>query len=74
MSAIVATLRAGRLVRDGSLMKPDSRKGEITLTVDDQSLLHFQWRERTDTGAEPELDSIIFPGEASFEKVRQLWW
>jgi len=69
----VASLKFGRLVRDGTLVKPDPRKGECKVVVDDQELVHFIWNERRDQQSgivtEPEVDVIIFPGEAVFEKV-----
>lgn len=72
MSTTVATLRVGRLIREGALVKPDARKGELKVIVDDQELVHFTWSERDGEGgnrAEPEIDVIVFPGEAVFEKV-----
>lgn len=42
------------------------------LVQTEDGLVHLQWLERTEAGlstAEPENDVILFPGEATFEKV-----
>ena len=70
MAQPLVELRCGKLVRDGTILKADPRKGMVGVVVDDQDLIHFQWAERTATGTlEPESDQIIFAGEASFEKA-----
>ncbi|KAF0691942.1 Aste57867_16912 [Aphanomyces stellatus] len=45
----------------------DVQKGKISLVRGDDQLLHFQWKNRT-TGAAVD-DYIIFPQDATFEKV-----
>lgn len=72
MAQPLVELRCGKLVRDGTILKADPRKGMVRVVMDDQDLIHFQWAERTATGTtlEPESDQIIFAGEASFEKAR----
>jgi hypothetical protein len=73
MAAPLVQLRAGRLILDGRVLKPDTRKGLIRVIRDEHDLLHFHWGERNASGAlvgDLEIDQIIFPGEASFEKVR----
>lgn len=72
MTAPLVQLRAGKLILDGGVLRPDARKGLIRVNRDEHDLLHFQWGERDAAGAlvgELEIDQIIFPGEASFEKV-----
>jgi len=72
MAAPLVQLRAGKLILDGGVLKPDTRKGLIRVIRDEHDLLHFQWGERDAAGAlvgELEIDQIIFPGEAIFEKV-----
>ncbi len=72
MASPLAQFRAGLLVKDGTTLKPDARKGLIRVIRDAEDLLHFQWAERTAAGAlvgEPQIDQVVFPGEASFEKV-----
>ncbi|KAJ3374963.1 hypothetical protein GGF31_005685 [Allomyces arbusculus] len=61
--------RAGKMVRDGRMVKPDTRKGTISLDVGDDTLLHFYWKDRGTNRVE--LDLIIFPEEAEFIKVEQ---
>ena len=70
MAQPLVELRAGKLLRDGTILKADPRKGLIRVSMDDQDLIHFQWAERTSTGTlEPESDQILFPGEVNFEKA-----
>ncbi|OQS04878.1 proteasomal ubiquitin receptor ADRM1 [Thraustotheca clavata] len=49
------------------VITPDLQKGKIVLVRGDDQLLHFQWKNRT-TGAVVD-DFIIFPNDASFQKV-----
>ncbi|ETV93819.1 hypothetical protein H310_12382 [Aphanomyces invadans] len=49
------------------LVTPDIQKGKIVLVRGDDQLLHFQWKNRT-TGANVD-DYILFPHDATFEKV-----
>ncbi|KAL4519362.1 hypothetical protein Ndes2526A_g00450 [Nannochloris sp. 'desiccata'] len=72
MTAPLVQLRAGKLILDGGVLRPDARKGLIRVNRDEHDILHFQWGERDAAGAlvgELEIDQIIFPGEASFEKI-----
>lgn len=67
-------LRAGKMVRDGAVLKPDTRKGLIMVGVDSEELTHFIWTERNPDGSTvspPETDIVIFPGEVKFEKVNR---
>jgi len=59
--------KAGRMVRDGKMLKPENRKGLIYLYRSDDSLIHFCWKDRT-THAVIE-DLIVFAGDAIFKKV-----
>jgi 26S proteasome regulatory subunit N13 len=47
---------------------PDLRKGYIQL-VNEDDLLHFQWKERRASDAEDDL--IIFPDDAHFVRVTE---
>lgn len=65
-------LRAGKMVREGGILKPDTRKGLIMVGIDAEELTHFLWTERNPDGtpvSPPETDIVIFPGEVKFEKV-----
>ncbi|KAG0749002.1 hypothetical protein G6F62_000693 [Rhizopus arrhizus] len=61
---------AGKCIREGSMLKPDTRKGVIYLEQGDDQLLHFYWKERKHN-VEPEDDFIIFPEEAELVRVEQ---
>ncbi|EFC42341.1 predicted protein [Naegleria gruberi] len=60
--------RAGKLTKEGSVVKADNRKGKIVLVAgsDEDPLVHFQWRDRSDKVIE---DFILFPGDVTFSKV-----
>jgi len=62
---------AGKLFRDGNtkMVKPDNRKGTIYLSISEDSLLHFFWKDRKTNKIEDDL--IIFPEEAEFVKVSE---
>ena len=64
-------VRSGRMLLEGKLLKADTRKGCITVAVDENELVHFLWAERPAAGAapEPEVDIVVFPDEVVFEKV-----
>ncbi|KNC97374.1 uncharacterized protein SPPG_07301 [Spizellomyces punctatus DAOM BR117] len=68
-SGALVEFRAGKCTREGTLVKPDTRKGLIYMNQGDDSLMHFYWKDRR-TGA-VEDDLIIFPEEADFVKVSQ---
>jgi 26S proteasome regulatory subunit N13 len=86
MASLVA-FKAGRLQRreNTNWVDPALTKGALQLLVADDGLLHFQWRNRvTNTVEDVRVrvmhlicgltcikDLIIFPNEASFEKVSQ---
>ncbi|KAI9224495.1 proteasome complex subunit Rpn13 ubiquitin receptor-domain-containing protein [Blastocladiella britannica] len=67
--------RAGKMTRDGRLVRPDTRKGTVYLEIGaDDGLLHFCWAERTtiaNPGRQAEEDLIVFPEEAEWIKVEQ---
>jgi len=68
----IVSFKAGRLQRRGNTnwVDPSPGKGTLQLLVDDDGLLHFQWLNRASNTVEDDL--IIFPSEATFEKVAQL--
>ncbi|TFL02387.1 proteasome complex subunit Rpn13 ubiquitin receptor-domain-containing protein [Pterulicium gracile] len=69
---ILLAFKAGRAFRRGatSSVEPSATKGAIVLSSsNDDGLLHFIWRNRA-TG-ENEEDLILFPTDASFEKITQ---
>lgn len=59
---------AGKMLTENNKVKPDLRKGKISLYIDDSECFHFQW---APLDSSPEDDFIIFPGEFSFSKVVQ---
>jgi len=62
--------RAGKMFREGNMVKPDTRKGLIYLNQSpEDSLMHFYWKDRSTNKVEDDL--IIFPYEAEFSKVKQ---
>lgn len=66
-------LRAGLMSLQGKALHADPRKGLIRIGQDEHGLIHFQWAERGTEGLlEPEMDVIVFPGEATFESVSDL--
>eukprot|EP00667_Euglena_gracilis_P015502 EG_transcript_16126 len=65
----LVSFRAGKMIREGSLVKPDKRKGLVSLVHTDDMLIHFQWRDRH-TGTVEE-DLVIFPDEAVFSRVEK---
>ncbi|ONK68043.1 uncharacterized protein A4U43_C05F6690 [Asparagus officinalis] len=69
MEEVLLEFRAGRMSLEGKRVVPDSRKGLVRIGRGEEGLIHFQWLERTQNVVE--LDQIIFPDEAVFEKVSQ---
>jgi len=66
---ILLEIRAGKMIASGTRVTPDPRKGLIRLVKAEDTLLHFQWWDRTTCTLED--DQIVFPEEATFEKVGQ---
>ncbi|KAM5533464.1 hypothetical protein V8D89_012902 [Ganoderma adspersum] len=66
--------KAGRAFRRGNtnFVDPDPTKGAILLQNGEDGLLHFIWKNRTNNDAEEDL--ILFPGDATFQKVEQSAW
>jgi hypothetical protein len=65
------SFRAGKMNRENETsdtVVPDLRKGYIQLLNEDD-LLHFQWKERSAPDAEDDL--IIFPEDAKFVRVEE---
>ena len=65
------SFRAGKLNREteqSNTVVADTRKGYIQLVNEDE-LLHFQWKERSASSAEDDL--IIFPEDAKFVPVTE---
>jgi hypothetical protein len=62
-------VKAGRMVSEGSRVKPDPKLGKIVISEDAQNLTHFQWADlSSNTVLE---DYIVFPGESKFVKAVQ---
>jgi 26S proteasome regulatory subunit N13 len=55
--------KAGKMILQGKLVKPDKRKGLIYVYQSDDSIMHFCWKDRN-TGIVEE-DLMIFPGKLS---------
>jgi 26S proteasome regulatory subunit N13 len=53
--------KAGKMILQGKLVKPDKRKGLIYVYQSDDSIMHFCWKDRN-TGIVEE-DLMIFPGK-----------
>lgn len=37
------SFKAGKLIREGKMLKPDERKGLVTIGEQEDGLLHFKW-------------------------------
>lgn len=62
--------KAGRMTMEGTTVKADPRKGTVYINKgEDDSLLHFCWRERS--ASSPEDDLIIMPNDVELKKVPQ---
>lgn len=61
--------RAGKMIMEGKRVIADPRKGLFRIARGEEGLVHFQWLDRTTNAVED--DQIIFPEEATFEKVTQ---
>lgn len=69
MQETLFEFRAGKMIVRGTHVTPDPRKGLVRLVKAEDTLLHFQWWDRATFTLED--DQIIFPEEATFEKVGQ---
>ncbi|KAF6167330.1 hypothetical protein GIB67_043191 [Kingdonia uniflora] len=69
MQEVMLEFRAGKMSTDGTRVIPDTRKGLFRIARGEEGLVHFQWIDRTQNVIED--DQIVFPDEASFEKVNQ---
>lgn len=70
-SQTLLAFKAGRSFRRSGSNHVDSTptKGAIVLSKSDDGLIHFLWKERP--GGQVHEDLIMFPGDATFEKVSQ---
>ncbi|XP_051149192.1 26S proteasome regulatory subunit RPN13 [Andrographis paniculata] len=66
---VLLEFRAGKMLMDGTRVLPDSRKGLVRMGRGEEGLVHFQWLDRSTNVVE--VDQIVFPDEAVFEKVNQ---
>jgi len=65
-------IRAGRALRhsdSSNTVTPQATPGEITITENDDGLIHFNWTNRETRNVE--MDLIIFPSDATFLPVAQ---
>lgn len=69
LQEIMLEFRAGIMSLEGTRVVPDTRKGLVRVARGDEGLLHFQWLNRTSNVVE--IDQIVLPDEAIFEKVQQ---
>ncbi|KAJ3682139.1 hypothetical protein LUZ60_014712 [Juncus effusus] len=69
LQEVMLEFRAGKMFSEGTRVVPDTRKGLIRIGRGEEGLMHFQWLDRTQDTVED--DQIIFPEEATFEKVSQ---
>jgi len=74
MSEIRLAFKAGRAFRrEGTnYVDADPRKGAVLLQNGEDGLLHFIWKNRSTN--EVEEDLILFPTDATFERVQQSAW
>mmetsp|Transcript_32058 Transcript_32058/g.55304 ORF Transcript_32058/g.55304 Transcript_32058/m.55304 type:complete len:260 (+) Transcript_32058:1284-2063(+) len=61
--------KAGRMMMEGSRVKPDPRKGKVSIIDQADGLTHFQWTDLA-TGTVVD-DFIVFAGDAKFIKAIQ---
>jgi len=61
--------KAGKMIMEGKMVRPDKRKGLVQLRQSEDGLIHFVWKERLSGQAENDL--IIFPDDAVFKKVKE---
>jgi 26S proteasome regulatory subunit N13 len=61
--------RARMMSLEGTQVVPDTRKGLVCVARGDEGLFQFQWLNRTSNVVE--VDQIVFPDEAVFEKVQE---
>ena len=64
---MLVSLKAGKCNRDNNTIIPDPRKGLIYLQVEEDSLLHFYWKEQDKETTEEDL--ILFPFDVEFKKI-----
>jgi len=69
LQEIMLEFRAGMMSLEGTRVVPDFRKGLVRVARGDEGLLHFQWFDQASNVVE--IDQIVFPEEAVFEKVEQ---
>ncbi|KAJ3297073.1 adhesion regulating molecule 1 [Borealophlyctis nickersoniae] len=62
-------IKAGKCTREGSMVKPEAKKGLLYLTQSEDSLMHLCWKDRKTNAVEDDL--IIFPEEAELLRVTQ---
>eukprot|EP00775_Hariotina_reticulata_P004635 gene4635-4888_t len=67
---LLVEFKAGRLIKDGTTVRPDTRKGLLRVIRTEDGLVHIEWYERKedDSTETPEYDEIVFPDEAVYEK------
>jgi hypothetical protein len=65
----LVSFRAGKCTFANNTVTPIPKKGLVQLTQTPDSLVHFQWKDRSSGAVEDDL--IIFPEEAVFSKVKQ---
>lgn len=69
LQEVMLEFRAGKMSLEEKRVVPDTRKGLIRIGRGEEGLVHFQWLDRMQNIVE--LDQIIFPDEAAFERVTQ---
>ncbi|KAL1306974.1 hypothetical protein AAFC00_005608 [Neodothiora populina] len=61
----IITFKAGQCEAQGNKVKPIPTPGYLYLYEEDE-LLHFCWRPRSAPSDSPEIDLLMFPGDATF--------
>jgi len=67
----ILEFKAGRCDVDGSKVTPVATPGYLYLYTEDEDLIHFCWRPRTQPSTDPEIDLITVPGDATFRPVQK---
>lgn len=66
-TGVVVSFRAGKCQWTGTMVKPDKRKGKLSLIMsEDDGLTHVQWQDRTSGNVE---DDLIVIQDAYLEKI-----
>lgn len=63
----IIQIRAGRMIQEGKMVKPDTKKGVFTLVNDASGMVEILWSNLTNSTET--VSALVAPGEATFNKV-----